>query len=168
MKFSRNLLEPNNQENKRHLDHNRSMMTRMTTTLTISSKSNSKMTTVKKSTIGHADRIEETIREMMELEEVRIILKLKRIWIKVYKPYKRIGVISLNATNNAIRRTMWKLKKKMILKIIVMTYRTHNQDEEEETREMMMTITKSKYKKMNNPMCHKNSLEVTDVTRVVM
>lgn len=79
MKFSRNLLEPNNQENKRHLDHNRSMMTRMTTTLTISSKSNSKMTTVKKSTIGHADRIEETIREMMELEEVRIILKLKRI-----------------------------------------------------------------------------------------
>lgn len=104
----------------------------------------------------------------MELEEVRIILKLKRIWIKVYKPYKRTGVISLNATNNAIRRTMWKLKKKMILKIIVMTYRTHNQDEEEETREMMMTITKSKYKKMIHPMCHKNSLEVTDVTRAVM
>lgn len=78
MKQSKNLLEPNNQENKRHLDHNRSMMTRMTT-LTISSKSSSKMTTVKKSTIGHADRIEETIRETMELEEVRIILKLKRI-----------------------------------------------------------------------------------------
>lgn len=78
MKLSKNLLEHNNQENKRHLDHNRSMMTRMTT-LTISSKSSSKMTTVKKSTIGHADRIEETIRETMELEEVRIILKLKRI-----------------------------------------------------------------------------------------
>lgn len=167
MKFSKSLLEPNNQENKRHLNHNRSMMTRMTT-LTISSKSSSKMTTVKKSTIGHADRIEETIRETMELEVVRIILKLKRIWIKVYKPYKRTGVISLNATNNVIRRTMWKLKKKMILKIIVMTYRTHNQDEEEETREMMMTITKNKYKKMNNPMCHKNSLEVTDVIRAVM
>lgn len=56
----------------------------------------------------------------------------------------------------------------MILKITVMTFRTRNQDEEEETREMMMTITMNKCKMMINSMCHKNSLEVTDETRVVM